>query len=268
MSRILRAVAIVALIALSSGCYHHHLRANGDRVNSTYFRKTLNSSNGDKRNEFIVPPPDSGAQGAAGLRSSADCKDNGLYEVGITSYWKYAAGTVFTFGRWSRVKVEWLCAKEPPVIGPRGLGSQPPVAPDPRAGSPAGVERKPRHVNTNRDDFTKRTLHAFFWGALQQNLLPPAPPATSTPANCKSMRQVKVPMNYGYALITVATVGIWSPLRVAWQCAEDPNGGSKPPALASFGAIPPVSPGLLRRLPGATAGPYIPSSKEENHVPR
>jgi hypothetical protein len=268
MYKILRTVAIVALIASSSGCYHHHLRANGDRVNSTYFSKTLDTSSGNRRSEFIVPPRDSGAQGAAGLRSSADCKANGLYEVGIASYWKYAAGTVFSFGRWSRVKVEWLCAKEPPVIGPRGLGSQPPAAAARQTGTDAaGVEQKPRHVNTNRDDFTKRTVHAFFWGALQQNLYPPAPHATSTPANCKSMRQVKVPMNYGYALITVATVGIWSPLRVAWQCAEGPNGGSTPPAPAFFGAMPPV-PALPHWLLTATAGSYSPSSKEENHVPR
>jgi hypothetical protein len=126
-----------------------------------------------------------------------------LYEVGITSSWKYAAGTVFSFGRWSRVKVEWFCAKEPPVIGPT-------VQP------PAGVPQK-----TGQDNFTKRTVHAFFWGGLQQNLLPPAPSATSkTPASCKSIRQVRLPMNYGYAFITVATLGIWSPMQVAWQCKE------------------------------------------------
>ena len=197
------AIALIVLIVISSGCYHHHLRANGERVNSSPFRKTLDSSGGRKR---VVPPPDSGAQTGSGLPSSADCQDNGLYEVGVTSSWKYAAGTVFSFGRWSRVKVEWFCAKEPPVIGPTGLSSQP----------PATVPGQPQQNN-----FTKRTVHAFFWGGLQQNLLPPAPSRTSkTPANCKSMRQVKLPMNYGYAFITVATLGIWSPMQVAWQCKE------------------------------------------------
>ncbi|MGA9772436.1 MAG: hypothetical protein WBV94_25610 [Blastocatellia bacterium] len=194
------ALALAVLIVISSGCYHHHLRANGERVNSSPFRKTLDSSS--KR---ILPPAD---QGSSGLPSSADCQDNGLYEVGITSSWKYAAGTVFSFGRWSRVKVEWFCAKEPPVIG---LIGQPP-AEQPTA----GISQK-----TGQGNFTKRTVHAFFWGGLQQNLLPPAPSgASKTPANCKSMRQVKVPMNYGYAFITVATLGIWSPMQVAWQCKE------------------------------------------------
>lgn len=201
-------VALIALIVISSGCYHHHLRANGNPANSSPFRKTLDASSEDKR---TVPPSDNVAQGSSGLPSSADCTDNGLYEVGITSSWKYAAGTVFSFGRRSRVKVEWFCAKEPPVIGPTGLGAQP----------PADVAGQPQIPKTTRDGFTKRTVHAFFWGGLQQNLLPPAPTANSkTPANCKSMRQVKLPRNYGYAFITVVTAGIWSPMQVAWQCKD------------------------------------------------
>src|SRR6266496_1595679 len=117
MRRMSSAIALLALIGLSSGCYHHHLRASGERVNSSPFRATLGSSIGGKRADPVVPPPDSGAPGHTGLPASADCKANGLYEVGITSNWKDAAGTVFSFGRWSRLKVEWFCAKEPPVIG-------------------------------------------------------------------------------------------------------------------------------------------------------
>jgi hypothetical protein len=206
MRKMSSAVALAVLITISSGCSHHHLRASGGRVNSSPFRKTIYSSSGGER---TIPPADSGAQGSSGLPSSDDCKDNGLHEVGITSHWKYAAGTVFSFGRWSRVKVEWVCAKEPPVIGPTGL-NQPPAA----------VSGQPQKI-PGQDGFTKKTVHTFFWGALQQNLLPPASSATSkTPANCKSLRQVKLPMNYGYSLITVATLGIWSPMRVAWQCKE------------------------------------------------
>lgn len=206
MRRMSSVIALAVLIAISSGCYHHHLRAKGERLNSSPFRKTFDASS---KGELIIPPADSGSQGSSGLPSSAECKDNGLHEVGITSHWKYAAGTVFSFGRWSRVKVEWFCSKEPPVIGPIGL-SQPPAV---ISGNP---QRKP-----DQDSFKKKTMHAFFWGALQQNLLPSASSATSkTPANCKSMRLVKLPMNYGYSLITVTTLGIWSPMRVAWQCKE------------------------------------------------
>ncbi|HKP85765.1 MAG TPA: hypothetical protein VJZ26_06700 [Blastocatellia bacterium] len=209
MRRMLSAAALVALICISSGCYHHHLRASGERVNSSPFRKTLDSSGGSKPTDYVVPPTNGDAQGNPGLQSSADCQDNGLHEVGVTSYWKYAAGTVFSFGRWSRVKVEWFCAKEPPVIGPGGL------RPQPEAASPAAPTK------AVQDGFTTRTVHSFFWGGLQQNLLPPPPSAASkTPANCKSMQQVRLPKNYGYSLITVVTAGIWSPMRVAWKCKE------------------------------------------------
>ena len=203
MCKPLSAIALAILIVTSSGCYHHHLRANGERVNSSPFRKRLTSSDEGKR---VVPPPDSQAPGSSGLPSSADCQDNGLHEVGITYSWKHSAGTVFSFGRWSRVNVEWFCAKEPPVIGPTGLSTQPLAVASGQAG---------------QNILTKKTVHAFFWGGLQQNLLPPAPsPTSKTPANCKSLRQVKLPMNYGYAFITVATLGIWSPMKVAWQCKE------------------------------------------------
>jgi hypothetical protein len=206
MRRMSSTVALAVLIAVSSGCYHYRLRAKSERINSSPFRKTFDSSGKDER---TLPPADKGAQGSSGLPSSADCKDNGLHEVGITSHWKYAAGTVFSFGRWSRVKAEWFCAKEPPVIGPTG-SSQP----------PALVSGQPQK-KSRQDGFTKKTVHSFFWGALQHNLVPPASsPTSKTPANCRSMGQVKLPMNYGYSLITVATLGIWSPMRVAWQCKE------------------------------------------------
>lgn len=270
MRRLSCAVALLALIGVSSGCYHHHLRAKGDRVNSSYFRKTLNSSSQGKRSDFVVPPSLNNAQSNAGLASSADCQGNGLYEVGITSYWKYAAGTVFSLGQWSRVKVEWLCAKQPPVIGPRGLGQQPPAPVEATAPAvpTASVAPQPRKIKL--DDFTKRTVHAFFWGALQQNLLAPVPSATSkSPATCRSMRQVKLPVNYGFSLITVVTAGIWSPMRVAWQCTEDPAGGSNAQSPTLPGAILPFSPHQVAlRPPALSPGPSILSSKEEKHVPR
>jgi len=245
MSKMSSAIALIALIGISSGCYHHHLRASGDPANSSPFKKTLDSSGRSNRTDYIVPPANSNAQGSSGLPSSADCKDNGLYEVGITSNWKDAAGAVFSFGRWSRVKVEWKCAKEPPVIGPRGLGPQPPASVEAARPAPptTSVAAKPRDSKNRKDGFTKRTAHAFFWGAVQQNFLPPAPSATSkTPANCKSLRQVKLPMNYGYSLITVITAGMWSPMRVAWQCAEDRIGGTKVPAPLLPEATHPLSP--------------------------
>lgn len=248
MLTLARAVAIAALVGVLSGCYHHHLRANGDRANSSYFRATLASPSGGKQTDFVAPSPVIEAQVPGVLPSSADCEGNGLYEVGITSYWKYAAGNVFSFGHWSRAKIEWLCAKQPPRIGPTGPQPRPPSAPV--AGSPPNVSSK--RPTRRQDELTKRTLHAFFWGALQQNLLPPAPSASyKTPANCKSMRLVKLPVNYGYSLITVVTAGLWSPMRVAWQCAEDSSRASQGPGPGMPGASNPTLPQLAPpKVPG------------------
>lgn len=251
MRKMTSAVALLALISISPGCSHYHLRASGNRANSSYFRKTIS---GGKRADYVVPPTDSGAQVGAGLPSSADCKANGLYEVGVSSSWKDAAGTVFSFGRWSRVKVEWLCAKEPPVIGPRGASPQP----------PATNAKPPKQTGTGNNGFRRRTVHALFWGAVQQNLTPPADADPNTPANCKSLRQVKIPPNYGYALITVFTAGIWSPSRIAWRCNEDVDVASKSTASGPPlpGAAQPLFSGIAPLPPATNAEPSKPSQKE------
>src|SRR4030095_4475210 len=67
MRKMSSAVALAVLITISSGCSHYHLRASGERVNSSPFRKTFNSSS---RGERTIPPADSGAQGSSGLPSS------------------------------------------------------------------------------------------------------------------------------------------------------------------------------------------------------
>jgi len=44
-----RALILIPIIAVYSGCYHYHLRANGDKLNSSSFRKTLGSSDPGQR---------------------------------------------------------------------------------------------------------------------------------------------------------------------------------------------------------------------------
>jgi hypothetical protein len=63
------------------------------------------------------------------------------------------------------------------------------------------------------------TAHSFFWGLAQ------SPKNGITTPNCDSldvngMSVVKVKTNLGFALITVATLGIWSPVQVQWQCSK------------------------------------------------
>lgn len=63
------------------------------------------------------------------------------------------------------------------------------------------------------------TAHSYFWGLLQK------PKDGITTPNCDSlningMSVVRVKTNFGYALITVATLGIWSPIKLEWRCSK------------------------------------------------
>ena len=69
-------------------------------------------------------------------------------------------------------------------------------------------------------EWEHKTLHAFAWGALRQDL-----PVT----NCQlgsgqrlGMEEVKIDTNLGYLLASAATLGIWVPLDVSWRCTKPP----------------------------------------------
>ena len=67
-------------------------------------------------------------------------------------------------------------------------------------------------------EVSTKTVHAFFWGLVQ------SPKEITTP-NCDSLKLngmalVQMKTNFGYALITVATLGIWCPMQVEWKCSK------------------------------------------------
>jgi hypothetical protein len=66
-----------------------------------------------------------------------------------------------------------------------------------------------------------KTANTFFWGLVQD-------PQTVVAENCESnsLDNVRVSTNYAFALVTVLSLGIWSPLEVNWRCAEAPDSGS------------------------------------------
>jgi len=68
---------------------------------------------------------------------------------------------------------------------------------------------------TPATEYRHETVHALFWGLIQQDT-----PATNCVSN--ALDEVKVTTNLGYALVTVATLGIWTPMQVAWRCAKEP----------------------------------------------
>lgn len=62
------------------------------------------------------------------------------------------------------------------------------------------------------------TAHAFFWGLLQKPQEIHTPVCDSLGVN--GVSEVTVKTNLGYALITVVTLGIWSPMKVQWKCSK------------------------------------------------
>lgn len=76
------------------------------------------------------------------------------------------------------------------------------------------------HINTSGFDpstnYKRKTVNSFFWGLVQQNIVA---------SNCDSLKinsldEVHVKNNFGYALITVVTLGIWSPMTIEWKCSK------------------------------------------------
>jgi hypothetical protein len=59
------------------------------------------------------------------------------------------------------------------------------------------------------------TMHAFLWGFVGDTQ-----PAHNCVAN--ALDEVRVRTHYGYALVSVLTLGLWMPLDVEWRCGKPP----------------------------------------------
>jgi choline-glycine betaine transporter len=62
------------------------------------------------------------------------------------------------------------------------------------------------------------TTHSFFWGLVQKPKEIHTPMCDSLEVN--GMAEVTVRNNFGFSLITVVTLGIWSPMRLEWKCGK------------------------------------------------
>jgi hypothetical protein len=64
-----------------------------------------------------------------------------------------------------------------------------------------------------------KMVWTFFWGAMHQDV---------HPSNClgPGLSEVTVKSNFGFALISVLTLGTAMPVTIEWRCAKDaPTGG-------------------------------------------
>jgi hypothetical protein len=63
-------------------------------------------------------------------------------------------------------------------------------------------------------EYKSKCVNAFLWGLIQENVEPDNCPGSN------GLQEVRVNWNLGYSLITIATLGIWSPTQVEWRCAK------------------------------------------------
>lgn len=85
-----------------------------------------------------------------------------------------------------------------------------------QVGGPAGREQG----NQPSTEWQHRTLHAFAWGTVRQDL--PIENCRLPDGRRLGVEEVKVDTNLGFILVSVASVGLWVPLRVSWRCARPP----------------------------------------------
>lgn len=89
----------------------------------------------------------------------------------------------------------------------------------------------------------QRTVHALAWGLITRDTKATYCEQTTVPDSvvtaCEqsnAIDHVRVSSNFGYTLLTVLTLGFWSPMQLRWQCAkpvEPPGeiGGAPLPAI-------------------------------------
>lgn len=70
--------------------------------------------------------------------------------------------------------------------------------------------------NDPSTNYNKKMASSFLWGLVQHDVI-----ATDCDSlQLKSIDEVRVTTNFGYALITVVTLGIWCPMQVEWKCPK------------------------------------------------
>ena len=74
------------------------------------------------------------------------------------------------------------------------------------------------HAQAGTEASKSVTANSFFWGLIQKPAVIHTPLCDTLGVN--GVAEVTVKTNLGYALITVVTLGIWSPMKVQWKCSK------------------------------------------------
>jgi len=67
-------------------------------------------------------------------------------------------------------------------------------------------------------ELSATVTHSLFWGLVKKPKEIHTPICDSLGVN--GMSEVVIKNNLGYSLITVVTLGIWSPMKVEWKCGK------------------------------------------------
>ena len=62
------------------------------------------------------------------------------------------------------------------------------------------------------------TANAYLWGLVNKPIQIQTPVCDSLEVN--GVAEVTFKTNFGYALLTVATLGIWCPVKIVWICSK------------------------------------------------
>jgi hypothetical protein len=86
----------------------------------------------------------------------------------------------------------------------------------------------------------QRTVHALAWGLIThdtrtthcEGAVPDSVASACRQGN--AIDQVRVSSNFGFTLLTIVTLGFWSPVELKWHCAKPVEG----PGEIGAGAAP------------------------------
>ena len=200
-------IALILLCLLATtGCYHVRVIVPKPDPSTEYKKQTAQKL----------------AWGALPKRSdipASDCRNNtSLDEVRVSSNLGYNVLTVATIGFWSPTQVEWRCSKPHEAPGtihkpkPAFLALTMPLEPQPEAAKRSG----------------RQTIHTLGWGLVAQSAI------AKNCADSNAMDEVRVSSNLGYNVLTVGTLGFWSPTTVEWKCTSPPpaSGNANPGTLS------------------------------------
>jgi hypothetical protein len=179
-------------LLVTSGCYHVRVIVPKPDPSTEYKKQTVqNLAWGALPKKSDIP--------------TTDCRNNtSIDEVRTSSNLGFSVLTVATIGFWSPSQVEWRCSK--PHEKPGTIHRPKPAS--------LALTVPPQQAAAGAPRSGRQTIHTLGWGLVAENAV------ANNCADSNAMDEVRVSSNLGYHVLTVATLGFWSPTTVEWKCTK------------------------------------------------